>query len=203
HFGLATQFYTHFTSPIRRYPDLIVHRLIRTYLFEKQMDRKTRARWNDALPEIARHTSEMERRAVDAERETDELKKAEFMQDKIGEAFTGIISSATNFGLFVELENTVEGLIHVSYLVDDYYHFNDRAHALIGEHTAKMYRVGDEVKVKVINVNLDERAVDFELIESLTDRKFEQTAIEKTGRRKQKTGKNGKGKNQRKRNRRR
>lgn len=166
HFGLATDFYTHFTSPIRRYPDLIVHRLIRTYLFEKKMDRKTIAEWREALPEIAKHTSEMERRAVDAERETDDLKKAEYMEDKIGEEFTGVISSVTNFGLFVELENTVEGLVHVSYLTDDYYHYDDRAHALIGEHTAKIYRVGDEVKVKVAQVNLDERAVDFELLET-------------------------------------
>lgn len=166
HFGLATDFYTHFTSPIRRYPDLIVHRLIRTYLFEKKMDRKTIAEWREALPEIAKHTSEMERRAVDAERETDDLKKAEYMEDKIGEEFTGVISSVTNFGLFVELENTVEGLVHVSYLTDDYYHYDDRTHALIGEHTAKIYRVGDEVKVKVAQVNLDERAVDFELLET-------------------------------------
>lgn len=166
HFGLATDFYTHFTSPIRRYPDLIVHRLIRTYLFEKKMDRKTIAEWREALPEIAKHTSEMERRAVDTERETDDLKKAEYMEDKIGEEFTGVISSVTNFGLFVELENTVEGLVHVSYLTDDYYHYDDRTHALIGEHTAKIYRVGDEVKVKVAQVNLDERAVDFELLET-------------------------------------
>lgn len=166
HFGLATEYYTHFTSPIRRYPDLIVHRLIRTYLFNKDMKQKTISRWKESLPEIARHTSERERRAVDAERETDDLKKAEYMEDKIGEEFTGVISTVTNFGLFVELENTVEGLVHVSYLVDDYYHFNEQAQALIGEHTAKMYRVGDEVKVKVANVNLDERAVDFELVEA-------------------------------------
>ncbi|MCG5104489.1 ribonuclease R [Oceanobacillus alkalisoli] len=171
HFGLATEFYTHFTSPIRRYPDLIVHRLIRTYLFEKRMDKKTISHWREALPEIARHTSEMERRAVDTERETDDLKKAEYMEDKVGEEFTGVISSVTNFGLFVELENTVEGLVHVSYLTDDYYHYNDRAHALIGEHTAKVYRVGDEVKVRVAQVNLDERAVDFELLEAKTKKR--------------------------------
>lgn len=165
HFGLATQFYTHFTSPIRRYPDFIVHRLIRTYLFEKDMTKKTISRWRDSLPEIAKHTSDMERRAVDAERETDDLKKAEYMQDKVGEEFTGLISSVTNFGMFIELENTVEGLVHVSYLIDDYYHYNEQAQALIGEHTAKVYRVGDEVKVRVTQVNLEERAVDFELVE--------------------------------------
>lgn len=199
HFGLATQFYTHFTSPIRRYPDLIVHRLIRTYLFDKKMDRKTQGGWKAALPEIARHTSEMERRSVDAERETDDLKKAEYMQDKLGEEFTGVVSSATNFGLFVELENTVEGLVHVSYLTDDYYHFNDRAHALIGEHTAKMYRVGDEVIVKVINVNLDERAVDFELIKSISNRKYDSGKQEIPGRRKKKNNSQARGKNQKRR----
>ncbi|MHA6251820.1 ribonuclease R [Oceanobacillus sp. CAU 1775] len=199
HFGLATEFYTHFTSPIRRYPDFIVHRLIRTYLFDKQMDSKTRADWKNRLPEIARHTSEMERRAVDAERETDDLKKAEFMKDKIGEEFIGMISSVTNFGLFVELENTVEGLVHVSYLVDDYYHYNDRAHALIGEHTAKMYRVGDEVKVKVIKVNIEERVVDFELIESLSNRKADSSKQEIPGRRKKKNNQHKKNQNKKRR----
>ncbi|OZU88725.1 ribonuclease R [Virgibacillus indicus] len=164
HFGLATEFYTHFTSPIRRYPDLIVHRLIRTYLIDKKMDKKTIQQWKENLPEIARHTSEAERTAVDAERETDDLKKAEFMQDKIGEEYTGFISSVTNFGLFVELENTIEGLVHVSYLTDDYYHHDERSHAMIGERTGNIYRIGDEVKVRVTSVNTDERAVDFEMV---------------------------------------
>ncbi|WP_068673600.1 ribonuclease R [Oceanobacillus sp. Castelsardo] len=168
HFGLATEFYTHFTSPIRRYPDLIVHRLIRTYLLDKRMDSKTIQHWKESMPEIARHTSERERRAVDAERDTDDLKKAEYMQDKIGEEFTGVISSVTNFGMFVELPNTVEGLIHVSFLTDDYYHYDERSHALIGERTANVYRVGDEVKVRVAAVNMDEHAIDFELVSAGT-----------------------------------
>ncbi|WP_449355780.1 ribonuclease R [Virgibacillus natechei] len=166
HFGLATEFYTHFTSPIRRYPDLIVHRLIRTYLINKQMDKDTIRYWKENLPEIARHTSEKERSAVDAERETDDLKKAEYMQDKIGEEFTGVISSVTNFGMFVELENTVEGLIHVSYLTDDYYHYDEKSLALIGERTANVYRIGDEVEIKVASVNTDEHTVDFELVQA-------------------------------------
>jgi ribonuclease R len=164
HFGLATDFYTHFTSPIRRYPDLTVHRLIRTYLINSQMDHQTQSRWKDAMPEIARHTSERERAAVDAERETDDLKKAEYMQDKIGEEFSGVISSVTNFGMFVELENTIEGLIHVSYMTDDYYHYDEQSFAMIGERTANVYRIGDEVTVKVADVNTDERTVDFELV---------------------------------------
>lgn len=163
HFGLATDFYTHFTSPIRRYPDLIVHRLIRTYLIEKKMDNKTIQKWKEAMPEIARHTSGKERTAVDAERETDDLKKAEFMEDKVGEEFTGVISSVTNFGLFVELENTVEGLVHVSQLTDDYYHYDQRNYAMIGERTGNIYRIGDTVDVRVIAVNIEERVVDFEM----------------------------------------
>lgn len=165
HFGLATKFYTHFTSPIRRYPDLIVHRLIRTYLVDGKLDKNTLKSWKDKLPEIAKHTSEMERRAVDAERDTDDLKKAEFMKDKIGETFTGVISSVTSFGMFVELENTIEGLVHVSYLTDDYYHFDERRYSLIGERTKKIYRIGEEVKVKVVDVNVDEHVVDFMLAE--------------------------------------
>src|SRR5690606_26595261 len=102
HFGLSTDFYTHFTSPIRRYPDLIVHRLIRTYLIEGKMDEATRAKWNARLDEIAEHSSKMERRAVDAEREVEDLKKTEYMEDKIGQQFDGIISSVTNFGMFFE-----------------------------------------------------------------------------------------------------
>ncbi|MFD1708591.1 ribonuclease R [Siminovitchia sediminis] len=163
HFGLSTKFYTHFTSPIRRYPDLIVHRLIRTYLFEGKLDAATRERWNAELDEIAQHTSQRERRAVDAERDTDELKKAEFMEDKIGEEFEGIISSATNFGLFVKLPNTIEGLVHVSYMTDDYYHYDERQYALIGERTGNVYRIGDEVTVRVINVNKDDHSIDFEI----------------------------------------
>lgn len=164
HFGLSTEFYTHFTSPIRRYPDLIVHRLIRTYLVEGQVDPSTQAKWKALLPEIAQHTSKMERRAVEAERETDELKKTEYMMDKIGEEFDGIISSVTNFGMFVELPNTIEGLIHVSYMTDDYYHYDERQYAMIGERTANVFRIGDEITVKVINVNKDERSIDFEIV---------------------------------------
>lgn len=164
HFGLSTEFYTHFTSPIRRYPDLIVHRLIRTYLIEGKMDGETQAKWSAILPDIAEHASKMERRAVDAERDTDELKKAEFMEDKIGEEFDGIISSVTNFGMFVELPNTIEGLVHVSYMTDDYYHYDERHYAMIGERTGNVFRIGDEITVRVINVNKDEHSIDFEIV---------------------------------------
>ncbi|MHA6486727.1 ribonuclease R [Bacillus cabrialesii] len=164
HFGLSTEFYTHFTSPIRRYPDLIVHRLIRTYLINGKVDEATQEKWAERLPDIAEHTSTMERRAVDAERETDDLKKAEYMLDKIGEEFDGMISSVTNFGMFVELPNTIEGLVHVSFMTDDYYRFDEQHFAMIGERTGNVYRIGDEITVKVVDVNKDERNIDFEIV---------------------------------------
>ncbi|PAD22854.1 ribonuclease R [Terribacillus saccharophilus] len=164
HFGLATKFYTHFTSPIRRYPDLIVHRLIRTYIVNNLLDKKTQDHWKERMPEIARQSSERERAAVDAERETDDLKKAEFMQDKVGEEFDGVISSVTGFGLFVELPNTIEGLVHVSYLTDDFYHFDDKRYAMIGERTGNQFRIGDEITIRVVKVNIEERIIDFEVV---------------------------------------
>ncbi|MEC0493703.1 ribonuclease R [Bacillus glycinifermentans] len=164
HFGLSTEFYTHFTSPIRRYPDLIVHRLIRTYLIQGKTDEATREKWAHLLPDIAEHTSNMERNAVDAERETDDLKKAEYMMDKIGEEFEGVISSVTNFGMFVELPNTIEGLVHVSFMTDDFYRFDEQHFAMIGERTGNVYRIGDEITVRVVDVNKEERNIDFEIV---------------------------------------
>ncbi len=183
HFGLSTEFYTHFTSPIRRYPDTIVHRLIRTYLIEGKLDETTREKWNARLPEIAQHSSKMERRSVDAERETDELKKAEYMEDKIGEEYDGIISSVTNFGMFVELPNTIEGLVHVSYMTDDYYRFDERHFAMIGERTGNVFRIGDEITVRVVKVNKDERSIDFEIVGMKGTRRerSETTRVFKTG----------------------
>ena len=164
HFGLSTEFYTHFTSPIRRYPDLIVHRLIRTYLIQGKTDEATREKWAHLLPDIAEHTSNMERNAVDAERETDDLKKAEYMMDKIGEEFDGVISSVTNFGMFVELPNTIEGLVHVSFMTDDFYRFDEQHFAMIGERTGNVYRIGDEITVRAGDVNKEERNIDFEIV---------------------------------------
>ncbi|QVY61117.1 ribonuclease R [Cytobacillus gottheilii] len=198
HFGLSTEFYTHFTSPIRRYPDLIVHRLIRTYLIEGKIDQATREKWNMLLPDIAEHSSNMERRAVEAERETDELKKAEYMADKIGEEYDGIISSVTNFGMFVELPNTIEGLVHVSYMTDDYYRYEERHMAMIGERTGKVFRIGDEITVRVVNVNKDERSIDFEIVGMKGTRRRETNdapKVFKTGSsdRKPRRGKSGEG----------
>lgn len=178
HFGLATQFYTHFTSPIRRYPDLIVHRLMRTYLFENDTSETTLEYWKGRLRDIAEQTSSLERQSVDAERETDDLKKAEYMQDKIGEEFEGVISSVTSFGLFIELENTIEGLVHVSYLTDDYYHYHEKQYAMIGERTGRVFRLGDTVEVRVAQVNVDERTIDLELV-NLKPRQARPKNIEK------------------------
>lgn len=164
HFGLSADYYTHFTSPIRRYPDLVVHRLIRKYLIEDSMSGKELRKWEDKLPEIAEHTSNRERRAIEAERDTDELKKAEFMLQHIGEEFEGIVSSVANFGMFVELPNTVEGMVHVSSMTDDYYQFAEGQMAMIGERTGNVFRIGDTVKIKVVNVDVDQRMIDFQIV---------------------------------------
>ncbi|WP_209703644.1 ribonuclease R [Cohnella lubricantis] len=166
HFGLAAEFYTHFTSPIRRYPDLVIHRVIREVLENGGMLPEARMEALGArMPDIAQQSSERERIAVDAERDTTKLKKAEFMLDKIGEEFDGIISGVTGFGMFVELDNTVEGLIRLSDMSDDYYHFHELHMALIGERTSKVYRIGDEVRIRVARVNMAEYAIDFEMVD--------------------------------------
>lgn len=164
HYGLAAEYYTHFTSPIRRYPDLIVHRLIRSYGQDPSEANQTY--WENELPEIAEHSSRMERRAVEAEREVDAMKKAEYMMDKVGEEFEGIISSVVKFGLFIELPNTIEGLIHINELKQDYFHFIENHLALVGERTGLTFKIGQKVRVKVIKADPEERAIDFELIDA-------------------------------------
>lgn len=190
HFGLAAEFYSHFTSPIRRYPDLVIHRIMREVLENKQLSDKRHEYLSARMEDIAQQSSERERLAVDAERETDELKKAEFMLDKIGEEYEGIISSVTSFGMFIELENTVEGLIRLSGMSDDYYHYHERQLALIGERTSKIYRIGDEVKIRVAQVNVTEHTIDFELVD-MKPRKGKINIVDgtKKGKGKGKTGK--------------
>jgi ribonuclease R len=167
HFGLAATSYTHFTSPIRRYPDLIVHRLLRE-LRRGAVDAERREDLDDELPDVARHSSEMERRAEDAERELLQWKKVRFMADKVGDEFEGYIIGVAAFGLFVELiEHFVEGLVHVSTMADDYYRFLDRTHTLRGENTHKVYRLGDRVRVQVIRVDMERRQVDLGLTDIL------------------------------------
>ncbi|MFC5401298.1 ribonuclease R [Cohnella soli] len=168
HFGLAADYYSHFTSPIRRYPDLVIHRVIREVLENGGTLPESRYdSLNARMPDIASQSSDRERTAVEAERDTAKLKKAEYMLDKIGEEYVGIISGVTSFGMFVELENTVEGLIRLSDLTDDFYNFHEQHMALIGERTSKIYRLGDEVKVRVARVNMNEHTIDFEMVDML------------------------------------
>ena len=167
HFGLAAPSYTHFTSPIRRYPDLVVHRALRA-VRKQSLTEERREEWTDEMPEVARHTSEMERRADDAERELLQWKKVKFMADKVGDEFEGYVTGVAAFGLFVELiEHFVEGLVHVSTMADDYYRFIEDAHMLRGENTHKVYRLGDKVRVQVIRVNMETRQVDLGLVDVL------------------------------------
>ena len=167
HFGLAAEHYTHFTSPIRRYPDLVVHRTLRESRREVMADAR-REELQDDLPEIAKHTSDMERRADDAERELLQWKKVRFMADKVGDEFEGYITGVASFGLFIELiEHFVEGLVHISSMADDYYRYIEQQHVLRGEDTKKTYRLGDKVRVQVIRVDGERRQVELGLVEIL------------------------------------
>jgi len=165
HFGLAAEHYTHFTSPIRRYPDLQIHRIITEHLAARgRLPARRAAVLRRLLPEVAELASERERLAEEAERESVELKKVQFMQDKVGQVYDGIVAGVTAFGLFVSLENTVEGLVHVSNLTDDYYSYEEKHYALVGQSTGKTYRLGDWVRVRVLRVDAAQRQVDFGLV---------------------------------------
>ncbi len=164
HFGLAAEFYTHFTSPIRRYPDLIVHRILREVGRKKALARKRAERWKEILPNIALHTSERERLAMEAERESVNRQKVRFMADKEGEEHDGFITGVTAYGFFVELEALfVEGLVRVSTISDDYYVYHEKQHAFIGEHSQRIFRLGDKVRVRVKRVDIEGRTIDFTL----------------------------------------
>jgi len=160
HFGLAATYYCHFTSPIRRYPDLQIHRIIKENLRGKLSENRI-DHYNQILNEVARQSSTMERRAEEAERETMKLKKVEFMEDHIGESFEGVISSITSWGMYVELPNTVEGMIHISNMYDDYYFYNNEKYQLIGEKTNKIYNLGEKIKVKVHKTDRIQKTIDF------------------------------------------
>ncbi len=163
HFGLGAQYYTHFTSPIRRYPDTTVHRLIKWY-HENGTNEAAKAHWRERLSEIAEHTSVTERRGIDTERDVDSLKKAEFMEDHVGETFDAVVSSVMKFGLFVALPNTVEGLVHISVMKDDFYEYIEKHMALVGRSHHHIFRIGQPVKVKLLRVDKELREVDFELV---------------------------------------
>lgn len=164
HFGLAAKYYCHFTSPIRRYPDLQIHRIIKDDLRGRMNDQK-KEYYVSILEEVARQTSATERRAEEAERETDKMKMAEYMQYHIGETFDGVVSGVTGWGIYVELPNTVEGLVHVNTLRDDYYVFDQGNYQMIGEMTGKTYRLGDKVRVRTADVDLGNKTIDFVLEE--------------------------------------
>jgi ribonuclease R len=208
HFGLAAEHYTHFTSPIRRYPDLIVHRMLRESRLT-EMTAPRREELDEELPEIAKHTSDMERRADGAERELLQWKKVRFMADKVGDEYEGYVTGVAQFGLFVELiEHYVEGLVHVSSMADDFYRFEEQQHVLRGENTKKVYRLGDKVRVQVVRVDMERRQVDLGLVEILesvrrevrprgpikskTRTKIEQRKAQRPGRRERAAKKQGK-----------
>ncbi|MDE6184244.1 MAG: ribonuclease R, partial [Lachnospiraceae bacterium] len=162
HFGLACQFYCHFTSPIRRYPDLQIHRIIKEQL-RGRMNGDRIDHYQAILPEVAKHASEMERRADEAERETDKLKKVQFMEQKIGEVFEGVISGITSWGIYVELPNTVEGLIHVSRLFGDYFYYSEETYEMIGRDTGRSFKLGQRIRVMVDGVDYFQKSIDFVL----------------------------------------
>ena len=169
HFGLAAKYYCHFTSPIRRYPDLQIHRIIKDNLRGRLMREGRTEHYAEILDEVARQSSVCERRADEAERESDKLKKAEYMSYHLGEEFEGIISGVTGWGLYVELPNTVEGLVHVNTLRDDYYVFDQESYELCGEMTKKVYKLGDKVRVRVAEADKMLKTVDFELVSDIRD----------------------------------
>lgn len=161
HFGIASKCYTHFTSPIRRYPDTTVHRLLRTYLFKHKIDNDTIDYWNNKLPFLTEHSSNKERDSIECEREVDDMKKAEYMEKHIGEEYDGMISSIMSFGIFVELPNSVEGLIKIDDLTDDTYIFDEATFSLRGKKNKRGYRLGDNIRIKVKAANKEAKTVDF------------------------------------------
>lgn len=164
HFGLACAYYCHFTSPIRRYPDLQIHRIIKEQLRGRMNEERT-AHYRELLPEVAKHSSETERHADEAERETDKLKKVEYMEQHVGESFDGVISGVTGWGLYVELPNTVEGLVHISKLYGDYYYYSEKSSELVGEATGRCFKLGMPVRVNVDGCDRFTRTIDFSLEE--------------------------------------
>lgn len=172
HFGLSCQYYCHFTSPIRRYPDLQIHRIIKEQL-RGRLNEKRIEHYTEKLPDVAKHSSKMERRADEAERETNKLKKAEYMEEHIGECFEGVVSGITQWGIYVELPNTVEGLIHVSTLPGDYFYYDDVSYEMVGRDSGIRYKLGEKMKVRVRGVDRLSRTVDFETPYEEEDMDFE------------------------------
>jgi ribonuclease R len=162
HFGLAVKEYTHFTSPIRRYPDLQIHRILKDEIKGK-LDKKAQEHFAGILDTVAKHSSDMERRAVDAEREANKIKMAEYMEYHIGEEYDGIIDGVTGWGMYVQLKNTVEGMVPISKMTGDDYDYNEREYAIVGRYTGRKYYLGQAVRIKVVSVDLALKTIDFEL----------------------------------------
>ena len=168
HYGLASKCYTHFTSPIRRFPDTTVHNLLRKYIFNEPNDKELNRLieyWDENLPALCDHASEKERDSIDCERDVESMKMAEYMESHIGEEYDGTISSVMNFGLFVQLDNMIEGLVHISEIKGDYYTFDETTHTLRGEKKGKMYKLGQKVRVVVTNASKENSTIDFNLVE--------------------------------------
>ena len=166
HYGLASSCYTHFTSPIRRYPDTTVHRLLRTYLFDRKIDMSTIKKWEEKLVYITEHSSSRERASVDCEREVEDMKMAEYMEEHIGEEFEGMVSSVTSFGMFIELDNLIEGLVPLRDM-PDFFHYDEERMTLTGERSHVKYTIGDRVLIKVVRASKEEKTIDFEIIKKL------------------------------------
>lgn len=173
HFGLASEYYSHFTSPIRRYPDLQIHRILREFL-NSRLDEDKLKHFERILPSVAQSTSLTEKRADDAEREVDDLKKTEYMAERIGEEYVGVVSSVISSGIFVELENTIEGFIPIHSIDYDYFNFNDEMHQLVGENSRKIIKLGDRMRIKVVSAVPSTRKIDFALLENLSDRRTDE-----------------------------
>ena len=163
HFGLATQYYCHFTSPIRRYPDLQIHRIIKENLRGKLSEKRIR-HYENILPEVSQEASRLERRAEEAERDVEKMKKVQYMSRRIGEEYEGVISGITAYGMYVELPNTVEGMVHVSNMRDDYYHYDGDHYEMVGEKTGNVYRLGQKVRILVENTDKINRTIDFSIV---------------------------------------
>ncbi|KAK2250846.1 ribonuclease R, partial [Clostridioides difficile] len=168
HFGLAAKFYCHFTSPIRRYPDLQIHRIIKESLNNK-ISGKRQEQLTTIVDYASVQSSEKERKAELAERDVHDFYKALYMKDKVGQEFEGVVSSVTSFGIFVELDNTIEGLIRLANMNDDYYIYDESSYSVLGERTKKSYKIGDLVKIKVESVNVDFKEIDFEIVEKIEE----------------------------------
>ena len=177
HYGLASKCYTHFTSPIRRYPDTTVHRLLRTYLFKNDLSLETIQHWEDKLPVVAEIASSREKASVNCEREVEDMKMAEYMEDHIGEKFEGTVSSITNFGIFIQLDNLIEGLCRLADM-KEFFHYDERSMSVVGEKTKTKYSMGDRVLIKVVRASKEEQTIDFEIIKKMDEIENRDSEIE-------------------------